>query len=97
MEVEAGWLEMQQDGCLTGVLRTLTLNIHMELRPVVAGTYQVRVAGGWIMGSAAMRPTTRTIDIDIRSPELHGPIRLRAEMPDDGREWRLAWTPPAEP
>lgn len=98
MEVETGWLEMQSDGCLTGVLRTLTLNVQMELRPLNREkpdeAYEVRVGGGWAMGEAKRDPLAQVIEIVIRSPELHRPIHLSAREQTGRNEWRMIWTPP---
>ncbi len=98
MEVETGWLEMQSDGCLSGVLRTLTLNVQLELRRAAGDerptTYAVHVAGGWLMGEAKVDRETGTITIVINSPELPYAMTLSAKPHSNTGQWRMSWSAP---
>jgi uncharacterized protein (DUF736 family) len=96
MLMTVGTLTKHVDGCLAGVLRTLTVRTQIELRPVgdaVAGpNFEVLVGSGFVAGHATSR--RGVIDIVLLSPELHAPLRLRAiPRPPGSDEWQVVWEP----
>lgn len=90
MLITVGSLTRHADGCLAGVLRTLTIRTQLELRPTGEKRYEVLIGSGFVAGYATA--TASTIEITVASLEFAAPVRLRAvpRTPDE-EEWRLEW------
>jgi len=94
MLITVGVMTRHVDGCLSGVLRTLTIRTQIELRPVDTSDggpdFEVVIGSGFVAGYATSRGTE--IDIVVMSLEFPQPVRMRAAPRDESRfEWTLLW------
>lgn len=94
MLITVGILSRHADGCLTGILRTLTIRTQIELRPVDGATsgpdFEVVIGSGFVAGYAVSDGAS--IDIVVASLEFVHPVRMRAVPKGPiGDEWLLVW------
>ena len=94
MLITVGSLTRHADGCLTGVLRTLTIRTQIELRPAsgleAVADYEVLIGSGFVAGYATIAGVC--IEVAVLSLEFPAPVRLRAvPVTPDAADWRLEW------
>lgn len=100
MLITVGSLTRHVDGCLAGVLRTLTIRTQIELRPAggleAGADYDVLIGSGFIAGYATI--AAACIEITVLSLEFPAPVRLRAvPVTPDAADWRLEWNASQRP
>lgn len=94
MLITVGILSRHIDGCMSGVMRTLTIQTQIELRPIAAASggpdFEVMIGSGFVAGYATSNGDD--IDIVVLSPEFASPVRLRAVRTGvSADEWQLVW------